>query len=129
MKQVVKIFMKKQQSKKQEEVKEVEVIEHPMDRYEIQSILSSVNKRLRYKFLEGRITNVENEKIRVQIAKTLIQGLKVQNDVLKDEQMDLMLKELKEIKQSLNQKELDGDIEEDLKVVEETIQKLEGDSK
>ena len=72
------------------------------------------------------IRNPETEKIRIQLAKSMIYCLNNMNTVLKDEQLDLMLHELKSIRESLNNEMIDPlTLEEDIKKVEEVEKQLE----
>lgn len=96
------------------------------NRDEILKILSSEIDTLNKKIKSGRINNPENEKIRVNQHRALIYGCNTYNSILKDNQLDELAKELKNIKLSLLDKNYsEKDLNEELELVESILETLE----
>lgn len=117
---------KKKQEVQQIQESQIEVLDKPMNRLEILVEQKFVYTYLKGRLLKKQIRNVESEKVRIQIAKAMIHNLNTMNTTLKDEQIDLMLEELKEIKNSLRpQEEKEEEKEENIKKIEEVERELE----
>jgi len=93
-------------------------------REQILQVLSSAISNLDYKVTKGRITNSENEKIRISQYKTLAYSCHTYNNILKDSQIDKLAKELENIKLALNNNEVSEDIITNVEVAENIIEKL-----
>ena len=115
---------KKHKQIQQIQESKIEVLDTPMNRFEILVEQKFVYNYLKGRLLKKQIRNVESEKIRIQIAKAMIHGLNTMNTTLKDEQLDLMLEELKQIKNSINQQQHEID-EEERKQLEQEIEEVE----
>lgn len=94
-------------------------------REEILEVLSSAISNLDHKITKGRITNPENEKIRINQYKTLAYSCHTYNNILKDKQLDNLAKELENIKLALTNNEVSEDTKSDIEIVESIIEKLE----
>ena len=95
-------------------------------RNEILEILSIEIDILNKKIQSGRIANPENEKIKINQHRALIYGCNTYNSILKDNQLDDLAKELKNIKLSLLDKDYsEKDLNEELELVESILETLE----
>lgn len=112
-------------TKKNKNDLQIEVLSK-MSREEVLNILSDNILKMNKKIQRGQIRDNEKEKIRIQQFKAIVYGCNTFNNILKDEQMDMVLEELQSIKQSIN-KSTAEEIAEDMKVVEDTIRKLNED--
>lgn len=115
-------FEDKIMSKKNNTDLQIEVVSK-ISREEVLNILSDNILKLNKKIQRGQIRDNEKEKIRIQQFKAIVYGCNTFNNILRDEQMDMVLEELESIKSSIN-KSTAEEIAEDMKVVEETIRKL-----
>lgn len=104
---------------------QIEVVSK-ISREEVLNILSDNILKMNKKIQRGQIRDNEKEKIRIQQFKAIVYGCNTFNNILKDEQMDMILEELESIKSSINQSTKE-EIAEDMKVVEEAIKKLNED--
>lgn len=116
------IFEDKIMSKRKNTDLQIEVVSK-ISREEVLNILSDNILKLNKKIQRGQIRDNEKEKIRIQQFKAIVYGCNTFNNILRDEQMDMVLEELESIKSSIN-KSTAEEIAEDMKVVEETIRKL-----
>ena len=74
------------------------------------------------KVYKGRVRNPKNEQIRINQLKTIINACNVGNRILKDAQYDMLLKEVKELKNELIYNSQSDDI---IEITPEQIKKIE----
>ena len=84
-------------------------------------------KTMTDKVLNGKVRNGENEKIRIQQYKTIINACNVSNRILKDKQLDEYEKDITTLRNGLLSKGYDDELSEDiieLDKLDEEIKKL-----
>ena len=98
----------------------------PFDRDKVLILLSNTISKLNYKLDKGRITNIDNEKIRIQQYRGLVYSMDVYNKILKDRQIDNLQDELEAIKLALINKEYeDNKDSEQSEKVEQLLDEVE----
>jgi hypothetical protein len=99
----------------------------PFDRDKVLSLLSKTIEKLDYKLEKGRITNPDNEKIRIQYYKALVYSMDIFNKILKDKQIDNLHDELESIRLALinNEHETDKQNLEQSEKVDQVLEEIE----
>lgn len=105
-------------------VTQVEVLPIQMDRTMILDILSENIQVMNKKVRNNRIRDIEKEKVKVTQMKAVVYACNVYNNILKDDQVDKLEREIEFIKRAITEDKNKEKIAEDLEVVEETIKKL-----
>lgn len=111
-------------SKDNEPTKQSDVLPVPFDRNMILNILLENIQIMNNKFQDGRIKNPVNEKIKITQMKAVIYACKVCNEIYKDLQIDELNKEIGFLKSIIEQGKNQETINEDLKIVEDTLKKI-----
>lgn len=119
----------KTKNKKRNEyaVIQVDLMPQLKSRQEVLGILSDAIDKQHDKVTKGRIFNPENEKIKINMWKSLVHTCHTYNQILKDMQIDEIKYELQEIKNAMiYQQQTDDEINENLDKVSQTLKLLDG---
>ena len=98
------------------------------DRDTVLVMLSDGLGKLKEKIDSGRIRDEKKEKVKINQYRSFIYGCLTFNTILKDKQIDVMMKDIKAIKEAVNSEIVSEPNElskEDLEVVENTLAKIE----
>lgn len=110
-------------------ITQVDVLPMQLDRTMILDILSENIQIMNKKVKGNRIRDTEKEKIKVTQMKAVVYGCKVYNEIYKDYQLDNLERELKLIKNAVEQSKNQERLAEDLEIVEATLEKLNNDNR
>ena len=98
------------------------------DRDAVLEMLSGSLAKIKEKAYSGKVKDEKNEKVRISWHRTLIHGCLTYNTILKDKQIDVMMKDIKAIKETVTMQDIPDSTElskKDLEVVENTLAKIE----
>ena len=119
----------KTKNKKRNEyaVIQVDLMPQLKSRQEVLGILSDAIDKQHDKVTKGRIFNTENEKIKINMWKSLVHTCQTYNTIMKDMQLDEIKYELQEIRNAMiYQEQTDDEINENLDKVSQTLRLLDG---
>ena len=119
----------KTKNKKQNEddIIQVDLMPQLKSRQEVLSILAEAIDKQHEKVTKGRIFNPENEKIKINMWKSLVHTCQTYNTIMKDMQLDEIKYELQEIRNAMiYQEQTDDEINENLDKVSQTLKLLDG---
>ena len=119
----------KTKNKKQNEddIIQVDLMPQLKSRQEVLSILAEAIDKQHEKVTKGRIFNPENEKIKINMWKSLVHTCQTYNTIMKDMQLDEIKYELQEIRNAMiYQEQTDDEINENLDKVSQTLRLLDG---
>ena len=119
----------KTKNKKQNEddIIQVDLMPQLKSRQEVLSILAEAIDKQHEKVTKGRIFNPENEKIKINMWKSLVHTCQTYNTIMKDMQLDEIKYELQEITNAMiYQEQTDDEINENLDKVSQTLRLLDG---
>lgn len=117
----------KNKKRNEDAVIQVDLMPQLKSRQEVLGILSDAIDKQHDKVTKGRIFNPENEKIKINMWKSLVHTCHTYNQILKDMQIDEIKYELQEIRNAMiYQQQTDDEINENLDKVSQTLKLLDG---
>ena len=117
----------KNKTKNDDAILKVDLMPQLKSRQEVLSILAEAIDKQHDKVTKGRIFNPENEKIKINMWKSLVHTCHTYNQILKDMQLDEIKYELQEIRNAMiYQEKTDDEINENLDKVSQTLKLLDG---
>lgn len=110
-------------------ISKVEILPIQLNRNMVLDILSENIQLMNKKVRNNRIRDNDKEKIKVTQMKAVVYACKVYNDILKDDQVDKLEREIEFIKRAITEENTKEEIAKDLEVVEATLEKLNENNK